>query len=226
MYDYVHMWMCTCVHVHVRACIWMCVCMYLNDLCVWGYTHVWMHVHVNTQVCTCMSVCVRNVRVSVCMHRGLKNVLSARHGVHPGIINLARSWSNSSFLSPRLPSWSYFHDAQVTVSIFFLFVNHSWLIHALQPFTNWYLCLEYSSLHLCQLTPSCHSPIGCSIISSEKSFQINHVSYIEKSPLFFLLLAPTPTWLHPSTSPEIWLAYSGYKINICWVNELMSFIFL
>ena len=106
MYDYVHMWMCTCVHVHVRACIWMCVCMYLNDLCVWGYTHVWMHVHVNTQVCTCMSVCVRNVRVSVCMHRGLKNVLSARHGVHPGIINLARSWSNSSFLSPRLPSAS------------------------------------------------------------------------------------------------------------------------
>ena len=129
-------------------------------------------------------------------------------------------------LSPRLPSWSYFHDAQVTVSIFFLFVNHSWLIHALQPFTNWYLCLEYSSLHLCQLTPSCHSPIGCSIISSEKSFQINHVSYIEKRPLFFLLLAPTPTWLHPPTSPEIWLAYSGYKINICWVNELMSFIFL
>ena len=112
MHEYVHMWMCTCVCVHMRACIWMCVHVYLNDLCVWGYRHVWMHVHVNSQmcphtkVCTCMSVCVRNVRVSVCMHRGLKNVLPARHWVHPRIINPARSWSNSSFLSPRLPSAS------------------------------------------------------------------------------------------------------------------------
>ena len=140
---------------------------------------------------------------------------------------LKLTWSASTCLSHLV----FLHGPIFTMlksqwAFFFLFVNHSWLIHALQPFTNWYLCLEYSSLHLCQLTPSCHSPIGCSIISSEKSFQINHVSYIEKSPLFFLLLAPTPTGLHPPTSPEIWLAYSGYKINICWVNELMSFIFL
>ena len=104
--------MCTCVHVHVRACIWMCVCACIWMTCVFEGIHMcecmymWTHTCVHTQVCTCMSVCVRNVRVSVCMHRGLKNVLSARHGVHPGIINLARSWSNSSFLSPRLPSAS------------------------------------------------------------------------------------------------------------------------
>lgn len=163
--------------------------------------------------------------MSVSCLRSSNGFLSGKKSKRPLLAFKANMISLCLSLSPRLPSWPYFHYAQDTVSIFFLFVNQSWLIHALQPFTNWYLCLEYSSLDLCWLTPSCHSPIGFSIISSEKSFQINHVSYIEKSPLFFLLLAPTPTWLHPPTSLETWLAHSGYKINICWMNELMSFLF-
>ena len=108
-----------CICECLCTCVCSCVSMYLSvcahvfeDLCVWEYTHVWMHIRVNTQacphtkVCTCMSVCVRNASMSVCMNRGLRNVFSARHGVHPGIINPAHSWSNSSFLSPWLPSAS------------------------------------------------------------------------------------------------------------------------
>lgn len=65
---------------------------------------------------------------------------------------------------------------------FLLFINHSWFIHALQPFTNWYLCLKCSSLDLYQPAPSCHSSISLKIISSEKPFQINCAGSERKGP--------------------------------------------
>lgn len=97
---------------------------------------------------------------------------------------------------------------------FSLFLSHSWLIPALQPFTNRDLCLGCFSLkkHLltaCQLTASCHKSISLNAIFSKRPSQINHASSVKKD-LCLLVLRPLANTQNMSSTQ---LTLNKYLLN-------------